>query len=123
LICQTVDHALDVVGTLTRVRALLAPEGRLFIDIVDLRTAYLRNWSVEDATKVDHPYYLTQETMGAYLRQVGLEIVRADCAADHPHVSYLCRPVDPSPGALPDPAAVAELFREIRYVQNAPRPS
>jgi SAM-dependent methyltransferase len=123
LICQTVDHLLDVAGTLKRVRELLTRDGRLFIDIVDFRAAYLRNWSVEDATKIDHPYYLTQDTMRAYLRRSGFEIVRADYAADHLHVSYLCRRGDPSPAALPDPQTVAESLREIRYVQNTPRPS
>ena len=49
--------------------------GFLFVDIVDFRAAYLRNWSVEDATKIDHPYYLTQETMQAYLRRAGFAIV------------------------------------------------
>jgi ubiquinone/menaquinone biosynthesis C-methylase UbiE len=123
LICQTADHLLDVAGTLKRVRGLLTPNGYLFIDIVDFRAAYLRCWSVEDATKIDHPYYLTQDTMTAYLRRAGFETMRAEYAADHLHVSYLCRPTQPSALALPDPVGVAELFREIRYVQNAPRPS
>jgi SAM-dependent methyltransferase len=121
LICQTVDHLLDVAGTLKRVRDLLTPNGCLFIDIVDFRAAYLRNWSVEDATKIDHPYYLTQETMLAYLRRAGLESMRAAYAADHLHVSYICRPTQPVPQAMPDAAGVADLFREIRYVQNARR--
>jgi ubiquinone/menaquinone biosynthesis C-methylase UbiE len=123
LICQTVDHLLDVAGTLKRVRELLTPNGYLFIDIVDFRAAYLRNWSVEDATKIDHPYYLTQETMTAYLKRAGFESMRASYAADHLHVSYLCRPTQPASHALPDAATVVDLLREIRYVQNAPRPS
>ena len=58
----------------------------------------------------------------AYLRRAGFETMRGAYAADHLHVSYLCRPTQPVPQALPDAAAVVELFREIRYVQNAPRP-
>jgi len=122
IICQTVDHLLDVGGTLRRVRELLTDRGQLFIDIVDFRAAYLRSWSVEDATKIDHPYYLTQNTMEAYLRRAGFGIVKVDYAADHLHVSYLCRLATPMPDALPDPGAVRDLFREIRFVQNAPRP-
>jgi SAM-dependent methyltransferase len=123
IICQTVDHLLDVGGTLRRVRELLTERGQLFIDIVDFRAAYLRNWSIEDATKIDHPYYLTQNTIEAYLRRAGFGIVAVDYAADHLHVSYLCRLAPPMPDALPDPMAVRDLFREIRFVQNAPRPA
>jgi SAM-dependent methyltransferase len=123
IICQTIDHLLDVSGTLRRVHDLLTDRGLLFVDIVDFRAAYLRGWSVEDATKIDHPYYLTQNSMEAYLRRAGFAIAAIDYAADHLHVSYLCRRGTPAPEALPDPQAVRDLFREIRFVQNAPRPS
>jgi 2-polyprenyl-3-methyl-5-hydroxy-6-metoxy-1,4-benzoquinol methylase len=121
IICQTVDHLLDVGGTLSRVRDVLADDGVLFIDIVDFRAAYLRNWSVEDATKIDHPYYLTAETMRAYLARAGFTVLRTDSAADHLHVSYACQPTSPVPDALPPPAFAGALLTEIRYVQNAPR--
>lgn len=121
LICQTIDHLLDVGGTLRRCRELLTANGQLFVDIVDFRAAYLRNGSVEDATKIDHPYYLTQETMAAYLRRAGFAVARIDYAADHLHVSYLCTPASPEPEALPASADVGAFFREVRFVQNAPR--
>lgn len=121
IICQTVDHLLDVAGTLARVRQLLSDSGLLFIDIVDFRAAYLRNWSVEDAIKIDHPYYLTEQTMVAYLRRSGFEVLRSDYAADHLHVSYVCRPGAAEVDAMPAAASVDELLREVRLVQNAPR--
>jgi hypothetical protein len=123
LICQTVDHLLDVAGTLRRVRELLTAGGRLFIDIVDFRAAYLRGWSVEDAVKIDHPYYLTDSTMRAYLQRAGLDVLRSDYAADHLHISYVCAPAAPDPAALPPAADAAALLREVRFVQNAPRPA
>jgi SAM-dependent methyltransferase len=122
LICQTIDHLLDVGGTLRRVRGLLNPGGFLFVDIVDFRAACLRNGSAEDATKIDHPYYLTQETMQAYLRRAGFGVVHVDYAADHLHVSYLCRLAEPVPDALPSAESVEALLREVRLVQNTPRP-
>jgi SAM-dependent methyltransferase len=122
IICQTVDHLLDVAGTMRRVRQLLTPGGLLFIDIVDFRAAYLRNWSVEDATKIDHPYYLTESTMACYLRRSGFAIERVDYAADHLHVSYVCRAAAAEPDAMPPAEDTAALLREIRYVQNAPAP-
>jgi 2-polyprenyl-3-methyl-5-hydroxy-6-metoxy-1,4-benzoquinol methylase len=120
IICQTVDHLLDVAGTLRRVRDLLSPRGLLFIDIVDFRAAYLRNWSVEGAVKIDHPYYLTESTMTMYLSMCGFSVLRSDYAADHLHVSYVCRPAPPQP-LQADTAAAREMLREIRFVQNAPR--
>ena len=121
IICQTVDHLLDVAGTLARVRQLLSDNGLLFVDIVDFRAAYLRNWSVEDAVKIDHPYYLTERTMVAYLRSSGFEVLRSDYASDHLHVSYVCRPGIADVDAMPAAASVDELLREVRFVQNAPR--
>jgi SAM-dependent methyltransferase len=121
IICQTVDHLLDISGTLARVRHLLSGNGLMFIDIVDFRAAYLRNSSVEDAIKIDHPYYLTQETMLAYLARAGFEVMRTDYAADHLHVSYVCAPGNANPVAAPLPMHVDRLLHEIRFVQNAPR--
>jgi SAM-dependent methyltransferase len=121
IVCQTVDHLLDVAGTLRRVRELLSDGGILFIDIVDFRAAYLRNGSVEEAVKIDHPYYFTESTIVAYLRRSGFDILRSDYAADHLHVSYVARAGDATPQALPAAGDVADLLREVRFVQNAPR--
>ena len=122
MLCQTVDHLLDIAGTLRRVRELLTAQGLLFVDIVDFRAAYLRNWSVEEAVKIDHPYYLTEATATAYLKRAGFDIVRADYAADHLHVSYIGRPALPDGAALPAQESVRELLREVRFLQNAPHP-
>jgi 2-polyprenyl-3-methyl-5-hydroxy-6-metoxy-1,4-benzoquinol methylase len=122
IICQTVDHLLDVAGTLALARRLLADGGLLFVDIVDFRAAYLRAWSVEEATKIDHPYYLTEETMTAYLRRAGFDVLRTAYAADHLHVSYVCRTGAPRRDADPHRSHVGELLREIRFVQNAAAP-
>ncbi len=121
IICQTVDHLLDIAGTLARVRQLLSENGVLFIDIVDFRAAYLRNRSVEAAIKIDHPYYLTEATMECYLRRAGFAIERSDYAADHLHVSYVCAPRAAEPACLPAPTTVDGMLREIRAVQNTPR--
>ncbi len=118
---QTVDHLLDIGGTLERIRALIHDKGLFFVDIVDFRDAYLRNWSVEEAIKIDHPYYLTQEVMFAFLERAGFEMLRADYAADHLHVSYVCRPAKPRPDARPRPESAGAMFQEVRYVQNTKR--
>ena len=120
-LCQTIDHLLDVMGTLRRVRELIMDEGLLFVDIVDFRAAYLRNWSVEEAVKIDHPYYFVEFTATAYLERCGFEILRVDYASDHLHIGYVCRPARGRVDALPPRDAVSAFWREIRHVQNAPR--
>jgi SAM-dependent methyltransferase len=118
-LCQTVDHLLDVGCTLGKIRGLLEDDGYFFVDIVDFRAACLRNTSVEEAIKIDHPYYLTEPTMQAFLARGGFEVVEIDYAPDHLHVGFLCRPTAPAGDRLPRPDAVEGLLREIRHVQNA----
>jgi hypothetical protein len=118
VLCQTVDHLLDVSLSLSKIRDLLSEEGLFFVDIVDFRAAYRRNGSVETAVKIDHPYYLTDETMRAYLARSGFDILGTDWAADHLHIGYLCAPGRQAPNSLPDPRLVEDQWREIRAIQN-----
>jgi len=123
VMCQTVDHLLDIARTLRAIRQLMHPDGVFFVDIVDFRAAYLRNWSVEEAVKIDHPHYLTATTFEVYLAQAGFAILCADYAADHLHVGYVCRPCSPRVDVLPSVSVVQRMFDEVRLVQNAPRPA
>jgi SAM-dependent methyltransferase len=118
LMCQTVDHLLDVAGTLHKIRALLSERGLFFVDIVDFRAACRRQGSVEEAVKIDHPYSLTQATIEAYLRRAGFETLAIDYAEDHLHVGYLCEPGRADPEACVPAAEVAAQWRELRAVQN-----
>ena len=118
VLCQTVDHLLDVKSSLAKIHSLLSPNGLFFVDIVDFRAAYRRNGSVEGAVKVDHPYYLTEETMQAYLRRVGFEVLEVNYAADHLHIGYVCKPGEADPEATTDPAWVAQQWHEVRAIQN-----
>jgi SAM-dependent methyltransferase len=121
LLCQTIDHLLDISFTLSKVRNCLTQRGIFLLDIVDFRAAYLRHWSLEEAIKVDHPYYLTQETMEAFLRLKGFQVLRKGYAADRLHIVYLCTLTDPIPNLLPSHESVMDLLHEIRAVQNVPR--
>lgn len=117
---QTIDHLLDVAAALRKLREVIAEDGMFVADIVDFRAAYLRNWSVESAVKIDHPFSLTEETAEALLRQVGFKPVRVIYSADHLHILFICCACTPDPGALPPREFVEGFFREIRYVQNVP---
>jgi SAM-dependent methyltransferase len=118
VLCQTVDHLLDVQLSLSKIRDLLSEGGLFFVDIVDFRAAYRRNGSVREAIKIDHPYYLVEHTIEAYLRRNGFETLDVNYAADRLHIGYLCAPVEREPEWLPSPDRAAEQWREIRSIQN-----
>jgi SAM-dependent methyltransferase len=118
LLCQTVDHLLDVSLSLQKIRQLLSPDGLFFVDIVDFRAAYRRKGSVEGAIKIDHPFYLTGETMDTYLRRTGFDVLALDYAPDHLHIGHVCAPGESEPGFVTSPESVREQWREIRALQN-----
>jgi SAM-dependent methyltransferase len=118
---QTIDHLLDVAGTLRKLRTAIREDGLFVVDIVDFRAAYLRERSVPAALKIDHPYSLTQDTAEAVLARAGFEPVGKAFSADQLHVAYVCRPCDPLPEALPPRASVERYYQELRCLEDEPR--
>jgi 2-polyprenyl-3-methyl-5-hydroxy-6-metoxy-1,4-benzoquinol methylase len=82
LLCQTIDHLLDVGATLRAIRGLLAPGGHAFVDILDVSWVLARQGTIEGAYKVDHPFYLTRATALAYFACAGLDVVGERMADD-----------------------------------------
>lgn len=115
---QTIDHLLDLKGTFTKLREVVAADGLLIVDIVDFRHAYLRSWSVNEGTKIDHPYYLTEMSTEGLLARTGFKPLRKWVSPDQLHIFYVCQPVPTDPHALPKASEVSEFFKEIRYVQG-----
>lgn len=91
LLCQTVDHLLDVSATVDAMRRFLADDGRAFVDVLDVEFMARRRGSIEGAVKIDHPYYLTRETAQAYFDRAGLEIVAERLSHDG-HWGFLLAP-------------------------------
>jgi 2-polyprenyl-3-methyl-5-hydroxy-6-metoxy-1,4-benzoquinol methylase len=95
LMCQTIDHLLDVAGTLRAIRGLLADDGRAFVDVLDVSWVLARQGVIEEAYKIDHPYYLTRETALAYFARAGLDVV-GERQADDGHWGFVLAPGEPS---------------------------
>jgi len=98
LLCQTIDHLLDVAATLHALRGALARGGHLFVDVLDIGFMARRTGSIEGAVKIDHPYYLTHRTALAYFELVGLAPVAERLSQDG-HWGFL---LAPSAAAEPD---------------------
>ena len=121
--CQTVDHLLDIGVTLGALRSFIAPRGIFFVDIVDFRRAWTRAGSLDRAIKVDHPYYLTESSMEAFLSRAGFRVVDRHDPGDRLHVGYVCRLADPDVNAFPARDIVNRLFDELSAPATAGRPT
>jgi 2-polyprenyl-3-methyl-5-hydroxy-6-metoxy-1,4-benzoquinol methylase len=93
LLCQTIDHLLDVRSTLESMRRMTAADGHAFVDELDLLIA-ARKKGTEGAAKIDHPYYFTHETALAFFASVGYEAVAEKLSHDG-HWGFLLRPAEP----------------------------
>ncbi len=93
LLCQTIDHLLDVRSTLESMRRMTAAEGHAFVDELDLLIA-ARKKGTEGAAKIDHPYYFTHDTAVAFFASTGFEPV-AERLSDDGHWGFLLQPAEP----------------------------
>ena len=80
LLCQTVDHLLDVSGSLRKLRGMLKPGGLLFMDFVH-----------DGPLKIDHPYYLDWGTALLFMKQAGFQPIRTTPDVDGLHVNFVCQ--------------------------------
>lgn len=114
LLCQTIDHLLDVRGTLAALRRMTAKSGRMFVDIVDVDVLLRRTGGIEKVVKIDHPYYLTRPTAVALFALTGFTIV-AERLSDDGHRGFV---LAPGPCAEPDWAALeasaAQFLARVR---------
>ncbi len=94
LLCQTIDHLLDVAGTLAAMRRWIAPSGHAYVDVLDVGFMVRRRGSIEGAVKIDHPYYLTRATAVAYLARAGFGIV-AERLSEDGHWGFLVETAEP----------------------------
>jgi hypothetical protein len=115
LVCQTVDHLLDVTAALTAVAAMLAPGGRAFVDVLDVLLAVRRCGSIEGAVKIDHPFYLSRETARAYFDKVGLA-VESERLSDDGHRGFVL-----SAGTPRDPDWMVAAAARDRLLEAAGR--
>jgi SAM-dependent methyltransferase len=95
LLCQTIDHLLDVRATLDSLRRLTADDGHAFVDVLDLIIAARKQGAIEGAVKIDHPYYLTRETALAFFEQAGFQPVAERLSADG-HWGFVLSATEPS---------------------------
>jgi len=119
LLCQTIDHLLDIRRTLRSIHKVLSDNGWFYVDILDFSMNLRRN-GLRGTIKTDHPYYLTTGAMEAYLQDLGFALVQQLIHPDGIHVGYLCRKVaaPPRSASLSMPAERDRVFAAIREAQR-----
>ena len=98
LCCQTVDHLLDLRGSLEKMRSLLSDDGVLWVDCKDWLYMIRQSGNLHSTIKVDHVYSLNEATFMLLLAEVGLEIVRM--AYQGTHIGFVCKKGTLDVGAL-----------------------
>jgi SAM-dependent methyltransferase len=112
LLCQTIDHLLDVRGALAALRQMMADSGRAFVDIVDVDVLLRRTCSIERVVKIDHPYYLTRPTAAALFALAGFTIV-AEQLTDDGHRGFVL-----APGSSAEPNWLALEVTAARFLSS-----
>lgn len=91
LLCQTIDHLLDPLAVLRKIRTLLKPTGIVFVDILDFEKV-VRQKGIVGAVKIDHPFNFTVRTARAMFRRAQLHPEAGDVYDNH--VAFILRPVE-----------------------------
>ncbi len=113
LLCQTIDHLLDLRGTLSALRRMTSAGGRAFVDIVDIGVLLRRTGNIEQTVKIDHPYYLTGPTAVALFDLTGFTVV-AQRLSDDGHRGFLLAPDSPTEPDWPAlELAAAQFLRNV----------
>jgi SAM-dependent methyltransferase len=114
LLCRTIEHVQDLRGVLRRVRRLLHPNGFLYCDIVDFTEACRLIGHPEAVTKIDHCYWMTQESAAGIFRFAGLEVVSINLSLQQPLAGFLLRSCEPSPWLPVDPLWTKMQLRRLQ---------
>jgi SAM-dependent methyltransferase len=76
LLCRTIDHLLDISASLASLHRSTATGGHAFVDFKDVMLVARNRGSIEAAVAIEHPYYLTYETVRAFLTQAGFTPIK-----------------------------------------------
>lgn len=115
LCCQTVDHLLDLRGSLEKMRSLLSDDGVLWVDILDWLYSLRQTRSVEACAKIDHPYGLTERHFFNLLLSVGLSPQRLSYQGRH--IGFVCKKTHPRTRPFSEYVSKGEVLAEVRKIE------
>ncbi|UCC98752.1 MAG: methyltransferase domain-containing protein [Phycisphaerales bacterium] len=115
LLCQTIDHLMDVAKTIIAIRSSLRERSLFFVDIVDWEYV-VRRKGVQDSLKIDHPFNFTRQTAIPFLEGKGFRIVSESVLSDGHLIGLLCAKAEERPSSF-SPGHAEFLLSLIREKQ------
>jgi SAM-dependent methyltransferase len=113
LLCRSIEHVRNLKAVLAKMRRCLRPQGYAYCDFVDFGELCRLVGHPEAVTKIDHCFWLTQQTAGAIFRSAGFDIVSVNLTSPAPLVGYLLRASKPTPLTLPQPSEIQTELRQL----------
>jgi SAM-dependent methyltransferase len=116
LLCRTVEHLYDLKKALTKIRKLLKPNGYFYCDIADFPEICRREGPPQATTKIDHVFWLSQETVIPIFNSLGFELITVIKTLPPDQIGFLLRAselMDLKPVSLEWGNMLIRKFREI----------
>lgn len=113
LLCRSIEHVRDLRQVLQKIRGCLRPDGYFYCDFIDFTEICRMIGAPEAVTKIDHCFWLTQESATNIIRSLGFEIVAVNLSPQPPLVGFLMRRSKPEPLAVPDPVWIQMELRNL----------
>jgi 2-polyprenyl-3-methyl-5-hydroxy-6-metoxy-1,4-benzoquinol methylase len=118
LLCRSIEHLWDLKSSLLKIRKLLKPNGLFYCDIVDFLESCRRDGGVETTTKIDHCYWLCQETAPVIFASLGFQIISADVATRPDNIGYVLRPCEPERNSHAAETTIQSIIRSLREINT-----
>jgi SAM-dependent methyltransferase len=119
LLCRSIEHMFDLRSSVLKIRDLLTPHGLFYCDIVDFVESCRLLGGPETVTKIDHCYWLCQETAPLIFETLGFEVISADVTSQCDTIGYLLRPCQATlkPRMMSD-ISINVMVRKLREINS-----
>lgn len=118
LLCRTVEHLYDLKKALVRIRELLKPCGLLYCDIADFPEICRREGPPEATTKIDHVFWLTQETAVPIFSSLGFELVAVIKTLPPDQIGFLLQASVPTELKPVPSELINMIIRGLRVIET-----
>jgi hypothetical protein len=118
LLCRSIEHLYDLRASLLKIRDLLHPDGLFYCDIIDFVECCRCNGAPEAVTKIDHCYWLCQETAPAIFRALGFDIISVDVSWESDCIGYVLRRCQPMGTPRTSKVALETIVRRLREINS-----